>query len=481
MSDNASMEAVAETHDAAKTAGSRPASASASAPASASALDSQDEQGQRQVSSTRDRLDQKRARDAKKEQTQQSKEGKKRLRMNLGALQRALNLAEAAEGRTEVERMRADAAVEASAREERMVAEIGELKRKLEAAEANARGSSETEVELRQNLAASDAKVGTLVSMEKELRKSMIDVVAELNERTTFAEARVAAAEARSDAAEARSDEAMRLATTMERENKRGLQRTMSRQPSMAAALSDEEFVALKEELAASNAKVIELTRVEQQLRESMIAVVNEFNQRTLAAEARVETAEARADAAELRSDDAMRLATTVQRDEKKRRLSQSAIPAGAGGLIASAAAAAAAGGEGDAAALEEAKRKIVSLREKLAASDAKVETLVAVEKELRKSMMDVVAEFNERTTFAEARVAVAESRADAAEARMDEAMRLATGMQQDERRRRASQGRNLVHLTMPSPSSPMPAATPAGAPAAPSSVVAINTELNAP
>ena len=43
--------------------------------------------------------------------------------------------------------MRADAAVEASAREERMVAEIGELKRKLEAAEANG------EMQLRMRLA----------------------------------------------------------------------------------------------------------------------------------------------------------------------------------------------------------------------------------------------------------------------------------------------------------------------------------------
>ena len=289
----------------------------------------------------------------------------------------------------------------------------------------------------------------------------MINVVAELNERTTFAEARVAAAESRADAAEARSDEAMRLATAMQREGKHGLQRAMPRQPSMGAALSDDEFVALKEELAAANAKVIELTRVEQQLRESMIAVVNEFNQRTLAAEARVETAEARADAAELRSDDAMRLATSVQRDEKKRRLSQGVIPAGAGGLIASAAAATAGGG--DAAALEEARKEISSLREKLAASDAKVSTLVSVEKELRKSMINVVAEFNERTTFAEARVAAAESRADAAEARSDEAMRLATRMQQDERRRRASQGHALVHMTMPS--SPTPAAAPVAAP----------------
>lgn len=58
-------------------------------------LDGQDERGQ--ISSTRDLLDQKREREANKEQKQQSQDGKKRLRMNLGALQRALNMAEAAE------------------------------------------------------------------------------------------------------------------------------------------------------------------------------------------------------------------------------------------------------------------------------------------------------------------------------------------------------------------------------------------------
>ena len=57
--------------------------------------------------------------------------------------------------------MRADAAIEASTkREERMVVEIKELKRKLETAEANARVPSAAEDKLKQKVAASDANEG---------------------------------------------------------------------------------------------------------------------------------------------------------------------------------------------------------------------------------------------------------------------------------------------------------------------------------
>ena len=49
----------------------------------------------------RDLLDQKRERE-KKDQKKVSREGKKRLRVNLGALQKALDIAEAAEVRAEV-------------------------------------------------------------------------------------------------------------------------------------------------------------------------------------------------------------------------------------------------------------------------------------------------------------------------------------------------------------------------------------------
>ena len=160
--------------------------------------------------------------------------------------------------------------------------------------------------------------------------------------------------------------------------------------------------------------------------------------------------------------------------------------------------------GSGGGAALAEAKQEVAGLREKLSAAEARVETLVAVEKELRGAMIAVVDELNERTRAAEdrvkkadgegarararpmpppssthphpliqhpptpltpptARADAAERRAETAELRSDEAMRLASGIRQDERRRRASQGNALPHLApaqqSPFPTSPFPSA----------------------